>query len=286
MVGIIFFLLLTFLGSWALMGWVYALGGLQNPRAFFPGIAVAMLVPGTSAILTRWYLGEGFDDAGWKGRVPWHWYLGAYLFGVLFFGATYGLLLLLGWATWDPSFGSFLSQMRLRGIPFQAGQELRWRPLLFATLVTGPVATWAFALGEEMGWRGYLLLRLWRWGPRRALLVTGLIWGAWHLPMIWMGYNYPGYPVLGSLLMILYSVLLGIVLGWFMLRSGSVWIPALAHATVNAQGAGLLPKVALPDPWLMGGVLGWVGLCLLALVSAVLLRDPKITARAVPNESS
>ena len=39
------------------------------------------------------------------------------------------------------------------------------------------------ALGEELGWRGFLVPELTTWvGFRRASLYSGAIWGAWHLP--------------------------------------------------------------------------------------------------------
>ncbi|MEN6349562.1 MAG: CPBP family intramembrane glutamic endopeptidase [Syntrophomonas sp.] len=40
-------------------------------------------------------------------------------------------------------------------------------------------------LGEELGWRGYLLPKLrMLLSDRAALIVTGLIWGVWHLPCV------------------------------------------------------------------------------------------------------
>ena len=55
-------------------------------------------------------------------------------------------------------------------------------------------------LGEELGWRGFLLPRLAaRQGPLRASLVVGLLWGLWHLPAFWLpGTGKVGSPAMGS----------------------------------------------------------------------------------------
>ena len=38
-------------------------------------------------------------------------------------------------------------------------------------------------------------------------LLLGVIWGMWHWPVIWMGYNSPGQPILGSVM--IYAALIG-----------------------------------------------------------------------------
>ena len=57
--------------------------------------------------------------------------------------------------------------------------------------------------GEEYGWRGYLQSELFKLGRVRGVLLLGVIWGAYHWPMILMGWNYPGHPLLGLLLIVL-----------------------------------------------------------------------------------
>lgn len=129
------------------------------------------------------------------------------------------------------------------------------------------------ALGEEWGWRGWLLPRLLRFGTWPALLLSGLIWGVWHAPLTLLGYN---YPLLGGWAMPMFvgsCVLLGIVLGWLRLYSGSVWPPVLAHASLNAT-AGLVFLIGdADDPPVtaLAGATGLVGWALLAVLGAVLL---------------
>jgi membrane protease YdiL (CAAX protease family) len=105
-------------------------------------------------------------------------------------------------------------------------------------LTLAPLINTLFALDEELGWRGYLLPKLLPLGQWKAVLISGVIWGAWHAPVIVQGQNYPGYPLLGIFMMIVFCVLLGAILSWLYLRGRSPWIAAVGHAAVNAS-AGL-----------------------------------------------
>lgn len=99
-----------------------------------------------------------------------------------------------------------------------------------------------FTFGEEFGWRGYLLVRWEKHGRTRAAIGVGAVWGVWHAPIIvLMGYNYPGHPGMGIIMMTLFTISFGVLQAWLRFASGSVWPPVLAHAAFNAQsGAGLL----------------------------------------------
>ena len=110
---------------------------------------------------------------------------------------------------------------------------------LIATVVVLSTMTWA--LGEELGWRGFLLPRLVeRIGFNGACLVSGLIWAVWHYPsLLWADYNAgtdPAYAVACFTVMV---VALGFILGWLRLRSGSVWPCALFHASHNSFVQGI-----------------------------------------------
>jgi len=71
-------------------------------------------------------------------------------------------------------------------------------------------------------------------GQWRALLISGFIWGVWHAPAIAQGHNYPDHPMLGILLMTVFCMLLGIIIGWMYLNTRSPWVAALAHGSINA----------------------------------------------------
>jgi len=105
--------------------------------------------------------------------------------------------------------------------------------MVVQTVFLGSLLGIIFGFGEEFGWRGFLQSELFKMGRLRGVLFLGLIWGIWHYPLIWMGHNYPGQPVQGTLLMTVYIICLGIVLGYVMLKTGAIWLVAFLHALNN-----------------------------------------------------
>jgi membrane protease YdiL (CAAX protease family) len=138
-------------------------------------------------------------------------------------------------------------------------------------VVLGPVLALPIAFGEEYGWRGYLQGELIKIGRARGVLLVGVIWGLWHAPIIAMGHNYPGYPVLGILLMALYTIALGFLLGYAVLKSGSVWLAAFLHGLNNQVAAFLIAAVYRPDDPVFSFGVGLYGLIVWAIVVAGLL---------------
>ncbi len=91
------------------------------------------------------------------------------------------------------------------------------------------------AMGEEIGWRGYMLPALReRIGPVKALFVTGLFWAAWHLPLLAFGDYMSGAPVWFKLPAFIMCILpVGIIIGGLTYMSRSIWPAAFLHAAHN-----------------------------------------------------
>lgn len=163
------------------------------------------------------------------------------------------------------------------------GQQLPIEPQILVVIqliqavVIAPVINAIPALGEEWGWRGYLLPRLVEatGGQWRALLLSGVIWGLWHAPLTLLGYNYPELGAWAALMFVGFCVLFGAVIGWLRLRSGSVWPAAIGHGALNAIAAVpmLVGDAANPPNLAIGGITGLVGWVLLAVIVGV-LRSP------------
>lgn len=148
--------------------------------------------------------------------------------------------------------------------------------IVLLQLLTIPIAAifnGIFALGEEIGWRGWLLPSLRPLGTWPALLLSGAVWGFWHSPLILLGYNFAQPNLLGVALMIGGCMVYGVLIGWLRLRTGSVWPAVFAHGAFNAAAGFLILVVAADtsaDP-VATGPLGWVGLIVMAAVIVVLV---------------
>ena len=110
------------------------------------------------------------------------------------------------------------------------------------SMTYAPLLNMITALGEEVGWRGFLYPQLKaRFGRKGGLLLGGVIWGAWHWPLIWLigyeyGAGYVGFPVVGMLMFCIITTGWGILHDWLYERSGSIWVPTIFHGAINAAG--------------------------------------------------
>jgi CAAX amino terminal protease family. len=92
-----------------------------------------------------------------------------------------------------------------------------------------------FALGEELGWRGYLYRRLGFRPDLRTIFVIGSVWGLWHATAIGLlGHNYPQLRWAGVPLFVLYCVLLTAFMLRLVAAAKSVLPAASFHGAVNA----------------------------------------------------
>jgi uncharacterized protein len=155
----------------------------------------------------------------------------------------------------------------------RSADELPVHPFLMV-LVGGTMAGLTLngvaGLGEELGWRGLLLRELAGLGFWRASFATGVVWGLWHLPFILHGHNYPGYPIAGTFMMILWTILLSPLIGYLCIRANSVIAAAIMHGTIN--GTVMAPMVVLRGGnVLQMGVMGFAGILVLLCLNLVLL---------------
>lgn len=146
--------------------------------------------------------------------------------------------------------------------------------LALNTIVIGPLIGLIITFGEEYGWRGFLQTELIRLGRIRGVLLLGIIWGIWHWPVIWMGYNYPGQPLVGSVLMVVYCIILAYFLAYAVFKSKGVWTAAYLHAMSNQAMSFFAMAVVAPTSVLFSFGMGIPALVLGAIVVLLLLRDP------------
>lgn len=133
-----------------------------------------------------------------------------------------------------------------------------------------------FALGEEIGWRGYflpILIKL--MNQRKAVILHGIMWGLAHAPLVYFGFNYGsdywGAPITGIIMMTLVCVILGTWLGFLTIKSGSILPATIFHGAGNVIGELPLLVSYMSISSLLGpnptGIIGLTGL----LIGAILI---------------
>lgn len=267
--------------AWVLGFGFFALGGRVDSGAFIAIAVVYMFVPATAALITQKLLWkEPLRDLGL--RMPrLSWLVVAWLFPVLLVVVALALSLAVprvslvtGLDGFIATLSSKLPPQKLTELHRQLEHTILAKPgvlllLSFAqVLIAGLTINAAAALGEELGWRGLLFRELNSIGFWRSSLVIGFFWGVWHLPVIVNGYNYPGHPVAGPIMMTLLTILLSPLLGYVRLRAESVFAAAVFHGTFNA--AATLVIFLKGGSVLITGITGAIGMITLLLADVVL----------------
>jgi uncharacterized protein len=244
------FLALTFGLTWSIGAavifapdWFSAVFGAFNTRA--PMFYLAVWAPNIAALAVTLLISgwSGITDLfarliRWRVR-PWVWIAALGFFPVLMLVAE-----LIGLALGNP-------------LPTTAN----WTALA-AGMVTLPLLALG-PLGEELGWRGFLLPRLLdRVQPLTAALILGPVWMAWHLPAFFLS----GMPQsnMSLLIFVLSGVSLNVFITWLFLNARhSILIAgiiphAIANAWAESMGsitwinAGVLVCGAVLLVWLVG----------------------------------
>lgn len=237
-------------------------------------LLLVMLSPAVANVVTRAITGEGWANSCLRPnfRRSWPLYLAALFLpalAILGGGAIYYLLFP---GKFDPSMTYAREEL---GFVAVGGAMDPWSFIIIQTVraIATSLLSILWMFGEEFGWRAYLLQKLMPLGPRKALLLVGVIWAVWHWPSIFLGaqylFGYWGEPVVGPLLFVWYLLPVSTIYGWLTLRSGSVWPAAIAHGVNNACCTLVFWFLRPPLDVLIGpnaggiiGSLGWIALAL------------------------
>ena len=250
---VIIYTVISFLLVWGVMIPYLLCGGKYNSKAMELILTYSMLCPAISVIITRKITNEGYDMTGPKSmklgidlrNKKWIFYILAFILPMLYFD--------LGELIYYAIFPKALdfSQLNNLGIP---------KELLFLLPLSVIASTFIFsfgALGEEIGWRGYLYPKLEElFGTTKAVIIGGIIWGVWHFPAIYAGHNfghdYIGEPWTGFAVFTIFTTVVGAVLYYFTKRTDSVWVAAFMHAANNAFSAATILGLAYSDKKISG----------------------------------
>ncbi|NQY28637.1 MAG: CPBP family intramembrane metalloprotease [Flavobacteriaceae bacterium] len=106
--------------------------------------------------------------------------------------------------------------------------------MIFLLLTVGVIKNLGSTLGEEIGWRGFLIFELRKVMSFKALaIVSGIIWAIWHFPIINLMYG-RGENLLfhmGAFTIMIIGV--SVILAYYTFKSNSLWPAALYHSVHN-----------------------------------------------------
>jgi membrane protease YdiL (CAAX protease family) len=208
--------------------WVL-INATQTPN---PGyIWLLMWMPGVSALLTCRILRRPLSSLGWSWN--WRWVLIGYLIPVAY-------CLLASLVIWIAGIGGFPNTdfVHKAAALLGLGGAPDWVIIaMFVVLqgTTGMISGVGAALGEEIGWRGFLVPELAKALPFTGVaLVSGMIWASWHYPITSVVYRDADVPAWFWIPTFTVSAIaVSFVLAWLRLKTGSLWPGVFLHASHN-----------------------------------------------------
>jgi membrane protease YdiL (CAAX protease family) len=191
-----------------------------------------MWCPAAGALLACKYMGRSVSTLAWRwGETRYE---------------VAGYLILLGYATaiytfvWTTRIGGFYNKpfVDLVAKDFGFGNLPEWANIAFYFFFTATIAVikdFATVLGEEIGWRGFLVPELAkRHGFVATSLISGIIWALWHYPVLLFGSYHSSTPVWYYLPVFTITVTtINFLWTWLRLKSGSIWPCVFLHAAHN-----------------------------------------------------
>ena len=222
-----------------------------NAAAYQLLLAVSMFCPLVSVLLVQKFWLHQPTGISWRPRLKGN---GRYLLAAWFGPAVFTVLAAVLYFAVFPhrldlsgswlatAYGGEMDAQTLRRELGVSNLSYMLETGLFAVTLA-PVINMFAALGEEAGWRGYMMPHLKKQlGLLNGRLLGGVIWGVWHWPlMLLVGYeygtNYLGAPVLGLFVWCIVCFALNTLLDWLYEKTGCIWVPSIAHGAFNAVAA-------------------------------------------------
>ena len=267
----------TFIIGWVLqiVASIFAIKGQM--MLFAPVLSVTMFAPLVASFIAK----ADLKSLGWKPQIKKNikmyivcWFMPAVLTvlgAALFYAIMPNRLDLSGSYIAAQMGEAVVQQMAAVGIT-----PVLYMVIGFVQCITyAPIVNAIFAVGEEAGWRGvmYPMLKD-KYGTNKGRVIGGIIWGAWHWPvMVLAGYEYGlvywGAPFAGMALFCLCCVVLGIVMDWTYEKTDSIWAPAIAHGAFNAVGT--LPAMLLNTEYADQMILGPAPIGIIAMIPMIVV---------------
>jgi membrane protease YdiL (CAAX protease family) len=210
-------------------------GSLGNGRGLY--VLGLMWCPALAGMLTLRLNGRSISDLGWKwGETKYQvrsWYV-----PILYATIAYAIVWILHFGAFgNPEYYDSLTKtLHLGGSP--------WISIAIGIALTGTygmIRSVSSALGEEIGWRGFLVPELRKTTSFTATsLISGIVWSLWHYPILIYGDYNAGTPTWYGLTCFTVMVIsISFVFAWMRLKSGSLWTGAILHGSHNLYIQGI-----------------------------------------------
>ncbi len=265
--SIVVYLVLTFAFSAIFYRLIIRNGSLGAHGGLF--VVALMWSPGAAGLLTRLFFQGNLRGHGWGwGKTKYQ--FASYWIPLAYAAVVYVPLWIAGFSNFRaPVIGLLLGRFGIHG-------SVAAYFLLIATL--GMAESCTRALGEELGWRGFLVPQLAKLMPLGGVALTsGVIWSLWHYPLILLA-NYHGAGPAWYSLMCFTVMVIGIsfLFAWMRLKSGSVWTGMFLHASHNIFIQAFfdpLTRPATATRYLIGEF--GAGLAIVAVIIAVIFYEKR-----------
>jgi CAAX protease family protein len=221
---------------WTLIIWSKHLGGGAGSYVF--GL---MWSPGTAALLTCRILKRDVRSLGWTWPQRKYVVL-SYVIPPAYATVAYGAVCITRQGGFNSEFVTTVaSRFGLSGMP-RAGVLVLY--LVLAATV-GVIRSVGSALGEEIGWRGFLVPELAKVTSfTKVSLISGVIWAAWHSPiLLFADYNSGTNRWYALACFSVMVISMSFVFAWMRLISGSLWTGAILHASHNLFVQGIFDNL-------------------------------------------
>jgi len=211
--------------------WTFIIWSGHLDMGFGLMIPAIMWCPALAALATCRLLRREIRCLAW--RWPNNGYMAAaYFVPLAYASVAYAAVWTSRLGAWNSEFVGLIAQdFGLHGLPAWGSLTL----FLMAMATGGVILNISTALGEEIGWRGFLVPELAkRMSFTRVSLLSGIVWAAWHSPLLFFADYNAGtnrWYALGCSTVTLISA--SFVLAWLRLKSDSLWPAALFHASHN-----------------------------------------------------
>lgn len=230
------YLILTFALSSIFYYLIIRTGKLESGFTLY--VTGLMWCPAIAAILTSRIIGRKIAALGWQWGNP-KYQLWSYLVPIAYIFIGYLIIWLVG-------FGGFYNEEFVKQIinSFGFTSLPNWLVIIIFVLLNGifgMAGSAANALGEEIGWRGFLTPELFkRFNYFQTSLITGLIWAFWHFPMLLFADYNSGTPAWYGLSCFTFLVVcVSFMMTWLRCKSNSLWTGLLLHASHNLYIQGI-----------------------------------------------